>query len=1097
MKFYLKGITIHFITCFVVSLSLSAQLGSQFPGCPIIHNYPPEEYQSTYQVWSAIQDSRGIMYFGDQVGILEFDGLNWRKVSIPNKSVVRSMATDKDGKIYVGANNEIGYLEVDSIGNTKYKSLIKYIPDSTKSFQSIWKVIPANDKIYFVGKYHILIWDTQKIDVIKVTLQAKYAFLVDDKVYVKDINKGLCYIDNNKLIPLVGCEKFNQKKRAFFFINSLNNNKLLIYHTPDYFYEYNTLLQKLSTFKVEKFVSQYLEANHGFNAINISNDLIAIATVRGGIIIINKKGRLVQIINKKRGLISDCVYTIYEDKEKNLWITTKEGLSKIEYNYPFVEYLPQQGINDDIFCTFKHNNIQYIGTNYGLDYYDRYIPQTYQDNHYIKSIDGLVDCNELLLIKDHLIACHFYGISEIFETKAETIVRTNRVFCGLYDEFHYPNYFFWGENHAINIGEIEINSGKKIEIKNQIRIEKDISQIRSLAIDKQGNLWAASYNEGVYYIRFNDQNLNDYEIFHLGEKNGLPREIYNCKVKSIDGNINVLTNKGIYKLNDAKNLTSNSQIEFIHDNFWGKYYTSDSLAVKDILPLNKNQYFIYGKVSGILTNNNETSSFIYKPYQRLTKEANCISIEDGRYLKLGKVKSFSIYDLYQNNNSAGPHHTLIRKVVTINDSVIFKGNYPKDSPEIFGLKQPDYFIPQLDHTNDALKFYFISSFQEAPEQTSYQYKIEELSEEWSQWSKVNFASFINIPKGKYTFKVRSQNAYGTIGSVAEFRFVIKPGWYETSLAYLIYLLLSIWTIWLVIKLYTRNLTKQKIKLNKLVKLRTSELHDAIHILENQKVELKNKQSEILNKNEVLDKHRKQLQNTIDKLKEAQSSLVQQEKMASLGILTAGVAHEINNPLNYILGGYTGLESYIKELGIENEDVEVLLDSIKTGVDRAADIVSGLNQFSRTKETFDEECDIHAILDNSILMIKHLAKNRIEIIKNYSASCCKIKGNVGKMHQVFINIITNSCQAIDNTGAITITTTSNENNLIVRIEDTGSGIEKGHLNKITDPFFTTKEPGKGSGLGLSITYKIIQEHFGKIEFESEPNKGTVATITLPV
>ena len=288
-----------------------------------------------------------------------------------------------------------------------------------------------------------------------------------------------------------------------------------------------------------------------------------------------------------------------------------------------------------------------------------------------------------------------------------------------------------------------------------------------------------------------------------------------------------------------------------------------------------------------------------------------------------------------------------------------------------------------------------------------------------------------------------------------------------------------------------RLSSQNAKLDSLVKIKTQELHEAIDTLEQQKVELKNKQSEILSQNTTLAEQGKQLQNTINQLKEAQSNLVQQEKMASLGILTAGVAHEINNPLNYILGGYTGLELYFEEKQEQSEDVLMLMESIKTGVDRAADIVSGLNQFSRTKNTFDEKCDLHAILDNSILMIKHLLKNKIELTKNYRATSCDVIGNVGKLHQVFINILTNSCQAIENDGKITVETYSEGNTIVLKVIDNGEGITEENMNKITDPFFTTKAPGKGSGLGLSITYKIIQEHKGKLEYQSVIGQGTTA------
>jgi PAS domain S-box-containing protein len=251
----------------------------------------------------------------------------------------------------------------------------------------------------------------------------------------------------------------------------------------------------------------------------------------------------------------------------------------------------------------------------------------------------------------------------------------------------------------------------------------------------------------------------------------------------------------------------------------------------------------------------------------------------------------------------------------------------------------------------------------------------------------------------------------------------------------------------------------------------------------------------------LEKYRNHLEELVEiktkDLKNAQAQLIQSEKMASLGVLTAGVAHEINNPLNYIMGGYVGLSNELDEEGnIKSANTATFLEGIKIGIDRAADIVKGLNQLSRDNENYNEICDIHSIIDNCLSMLHNKHKKRIGVVKSYYVENAKIKGNAGKFHQVFLNIILNAIDAIEESGTISIVTNSMENILEVIIEDTGCGIPKDNLNKIADPFFTTKDPGKGTGLGLSITSTIIHAHRGKIKFHSEENKGTKVTIHLP-
>lgn len=279
----------------------------------------------------------------------------------------------------------------------------------------------------------------------------------------------------------------------------------------------------------------------------------------------------------------------------------------------------------------------------------------------------------------------------------------------------------------------------------------------------------------------------------------------------------------------------------------------------------------------------------------------------------------------------------------------------------------------------------------------------------------------------------------------------------------------------------RELKRHQSELEQLVAEQTREI-----INTNEELKLKNEEINIKNRD---------LNKAINELKDTQAQLLQSEKMASLGVLTAGVAHEINNPLNYISGAYEGLKNLYASHN--NENLNFMLSAIKTGVDRAAAIVKSLNQFSRDSQTINEECNIHTVLDNCLTMLHNQLKHKVKIINNYSAQKAVLQGNVGNLHQVFLNILTNAEQAIAEKGTITIATINADNNIVVKISDSGSGIEQSILDKITDPFFTTKDPGKGTGLGLSITYKIIKEHNGALSFESQVGKGTTTIVELPV
>ncbi|MCD4834107.1 MAG: PAS domain S-box protein [Bacteroidales bacterium] len=286
------------------------------------------------------------------------------------------------------------------------------------------------------------------------------------------------------------------------------------------------------------------------------------------------------------------------------------------------------------------------------------------------------------------------------------------------------------------------------------------------------------------------------------------------------------------------------------------------------------------------------------------------------------------------------------------------------------------------------------------------------------------------------------------------------------------------------KIIEKELEKHRNHLEFLVKDRTEELATS--------------NEELLSTNEELHNQREELETVLKNLQNTQKQLVQAEKMASLGVLASGVAHEINNPLNFIKGGIFGLEQYFDEnLKEHKNEVSPLIEGINIGVERAANIVTSLNHYSRRDDSKLIECDIHSIIDNCLVMFRNQIINRIDIKKNYSPKMHSLYGNEGKLHQAMLNILSNAVQAIDNKGIINIKTTVSKQKITILVSDTGCGISAENMPKIFDPFFTTKEAGKGTGLGLSITFNILEEHNGTIEFESSVGHGSTVKITLPL
>ncbi len=307
--------------------------------------------------------------------------------------------------------------------------------------------------------------------------------------------------------------------------------------------------------------------------------------------------------------------------------------------------------------------------------------------------------------------------------------------------------------------------------------------------------------------------------------------------------------------------------------------------------------------------------------------------------------------------------------------------------------------------------------------------------------------------------------------------------------------------------YYRHLTKtivNKIKaekdlinMNENLELKVQERTEELATINE---ELLTTNEEISEKNETISNQNIELNNTLKKLKDTQTQLLQSEKMASLGVLSAGVAHEINNPLNFISGSSFALKKYLNKNKIDTKDneINILLNGLDQGIKRCTNIISSLNEFSRDAKHKDEACDMINIINNCLTMLNHQIPEKLTIERKYENKDALIaKGNSGQLHQVFINILKNAIQSIKDKGTISISAEKIVDNVLLIIKDNGIGISEENLKRITDPFFTTKDPGEGTGLGLAITYNIIKEHDGTIDFKSEPGKGTTVKILLPL
>ncbi len=291
-----------------------------------------------------------------------------------------------------------------------------------------------------------------------------------------------------------------------------------------------------------------------------------------------------------------------------------------------------------------------------------------------------------------------------------------------------------------------------------------------------------------------------------------------------------------------------------------------------------------------------------------------------------------------------------------------------------------------------------------------------------------------------------------------------------------------------------------------------------HFSDRLKLLNKTLEQQVADRTEAYRTTNEQLQSTISQLKQTQTQLIQSEKMASLGQLVAGIAHEINNPLGSINANIPILTEYTHDLFeiIDNiqdssilakplqeidypfiqKDTPQLLASMKNAVSRMKDIILSLRNFSRLDQAEIQDILLEDAIDTTLALLSHRLKNRIIVIKHYQLNQ-PVPCYAGLINQVFMNLLANAEQAIKGNGQIIIETKRQDDYAFISIQDTGSGMDSETMNRIFDPFFTTKPVGEGTGMGLSISYGIIEKHKGSINVSSKPDAGTLFTILLPM
>ena len=860
---YMKNLKTYLFLFLLFFTTICFSQNVEYKGMPFVRNFSAKEYKGEPQNWAIAQDQRGVMYFGNNKGVLEFDGENWKLYPTPNHSCVRSLAIDSTGTLYVGAFNELGYMASDSSGKLNYVSLLNKLDEKDKKFNDVWKICITTEGVFFLTVDKIYKYHNDKFSVIKIKLLASLGFLAHDRLFLIQEDKGLFELVNDTVVRLPHTSHIYSD-----FIIPYCDNKILIYNSKG-FYVYNLdLIDKKTKAKeyndkdyppsIIKKVSlqaeDYIRKNGLYSCAKINNNLFAIGTTRGGIIMFDKKGDFVQLVNKNSELLNNTILSLYVDNSNNLWTALDNGISYLQINSPITRFTELNNIEGSILALIGYKNRTYFSTIHGVFYLPEFNLKNANKKYSVLKVENTNFAFwDFVNINGRLLAGGSYGIVQINDSIAEEVEATNSIYSfGTSQKL--SNYLFLGLTSGFMSLEIDtLNKSKNIKFIKRHNFDEFNEPIRKITSDSLGNLWLTSEYNGVYKIDFLSDNDMKYKITHYDTSDGLPQLDYNF-VYNIKNKMFIATSKGIYK---PIRINKEKEFKFIRDTSFQSEF--DTIGINKIDIDNKNNLW---------ANTDFNIGFFRKD------DNNKLTFNDTVFRKLDNVYDFYIdsssvvwmssageqlfrYDDNTISNYHIPYRTLIREVKISSDSIIFYGNNYNDyikKGEYFvkqSFEQPASLIPTIKHKYNSIIFSFSSTFYENTRGNKYKYKLEGFDKKWSSWTEQTKKEYTNLPNGEYTFVVKSKNYYGIESIPASFKFIVLPPWYQTIWAYIFYVIISFFVLRLILKVNSKRLVAANLRLEEIVKQRTSEIRQQKEELQANSELIKSVNRELKKKNVLI------------------------------------------------------------------------------------------------------------------------------------------------------------------------------------------------------------------------------------------------------
>lgn len=808
---------------------------------PPVVNYSTQQYgkERNPEIFSAVQDNRGIMYFGTGNGVLEYDGHSWDFIDVQKGGYVRALGVDTSGIIYVGSSGEFGYLKANDKGQLEYKSLIPKLKEEDAFFFDVWKIHTTNDFVFFQSNESIFQYEikSKKITVHYPENSFHLSFSCNNKIYVRSRQVGIQLFENGAFKTLPGTEPFMDY--GLFGVFETQDDSLLF------------ISQEIGCWKYKN--GGIRQLNHGIfqhtnnigiiGSLRLSEGSIGLATLTNGVYIISETGELLKVINRSKGIRSNEVKSLFEDRDQNIWLTLGNGISKVNYHSPLSYFNEKSGIEGNVEAIIRFKNRLYVGTSFGL------FEQTgseFASTSYIRN-----QVWDFCIVGDELYIASSGGI---YKTRGNPDLMNLQMITSSSSSYfdnvpkyeqlnaHNANVIYYSEKYQVFVsagadGIYAYDRGFK-----QIWASEGISaRFLSAEMDTKhdGDLWIGSIGSGVYRLKINS---SEFILDNFTSLDGLNSDELGKPIKfnneiifgSSQGLLSFIHEDDMVKdLPDSlKNDPTYYRGMFQGQPFYDSVFTAQILMVEQS---KDRTWFAADDKIGYY--DFESKSFVNKPFWGINYgRVNEFYLEENGVLWIGCADGLIRYEKNSQKKYQSTFYALIREFSVNRDSTIFYGTFT-DSLGITQMNQNGLKKYEIDYKFNDVYFRFSAPYFEDEHTPEFSYILEGHDEDWSEWSLKNDANFTNLHEGEYTFKVKARNIYGHISEEAIFTFTISPPWYRTAWAYVSYVLLFIIIFFVGVKIASIRLKKQNQWLEGVVEERTREISEKNEVLEHQKKEI--------------------------------------------------------------------------------------------------------------------------------------------------------------------------------------------------------------------------------------------------------------------